>query len=288
MKRIFLLLVAILLVLPAFISTVVAEAAPQVSVAQRELKKDKDYRSSDLYARAHHIIYGSKAPLGPGGRVRIGVIVNGDEGMVVEDRVKNVIYQAIRQKFPREEFAVMKATDLNTRLMQKAEEKYEQYKLRAESATNVETIKPGATVTNSTTPNTATTVEKQDSLDADGMRVLNQPRGIVDMLCEDYVEAGKECGYDYVLALTLSVGNGNTRTATVHIPWPLNVYNNSVRANGWMRVRFVDVAGGNYLYRNDIATMGHTHNGFVNGRVYERSIRKAIKEAMNDIEVMEE
>ena len=66
MKRIFLLLVAILLVLPAFVTTVVAEAAPQVSVAQRELKKDKNYRSSDLYARAHHIIYGSKAPLGLG------------------------------------------------------------------------------------------------------------------------------------------------------------------------------------------------------------------------------
>ena len=40
--------------------------------------------------------------------------------MVVEDRVKNVIYQTIRKKFPREEFAVMKATDLNTELMQKA------------------------------------------------------------------------------------------------------------------------------------------------------------------------
>ena len=105
MKRIFLFLVAVLLVLPAFISTVVAEAAPQVSVAQRELKKDKEYHSSDVYARAHHIIYGSKAPLGPGGRIRIGIVINGDENMVVEDRVKNVIYQAIRKKFPREEFA---------------------------------------------------------------------------------------------------------------------------------------------------------------------------------------
>lgn len=56
MKRIFLLLVAILLVLPAFVTTVVAEAAPQVSVAQRELKKDKNYRSSDLYARpSYHL-----------------------------------------------------------------------------------------------------------------------------------------------------------------------------------------------------------------------------------------
>ncbi len=286
MKRIFLLLVAILLVLPAFVTTVVAEAAPQVSVAQRELKKDKNYRSSDLYARAHHIIYGSKAPLGPGGRIRIGVVINDDENMVVEDRVKNAIYSAIRKKFPREEFAVMKATDLNTALMQKAEEQYAQYKMRAESATSVETIKPGSVVTSNTAPNTVTAVEKQDSLDADGMRVLNQPRGIVDLLCQDYVQAGRECGYDYVLALTLSVGGVNVRESNILVSG--NMFNNSIRANGWMRIRFVDVAGGKYLYRNDIATMGHAHNGFVNGRVYESSVRKAIKEAMDDIEVTED
>lgn len=286
MKRIFLFLVAVLLVLPAFISTVVAEAAPQVSVAQRELKKDKEYRSSDIYARAHHIIYGSKAPLGPGGRIRIGIVINGDENMVVEDRVKNVIYQTIRKKFPREEFAVMKATDLNTELMQKAEAQYAQYKMRMENATSVGTVKPGATVVSSSAPNTAATVEKQDSLDADGMRVLDQPRGIVDLLCQDYVQAGRDCGYDYVLALTLSTGGVDVRPS--NIPVIGNMFNNSIRANGWMRVRFVDVAGEKYLYRNDIATMGAIHNGFVNGRVYERSVRKAIKEAMNDIEVTED
>ena len=239
MKRIFLFLVAVLLVLPAFISTVVAEAAPQVSVAQRELKKDKEYHSSDVYARAHHIIYGSKAPLGPGGRIRIGIVINGDENMVVEDRVKNVIYQAIRKKFPREEFAVMKATDLNTELMQKAEAQYAQYKMRMENATSVGTVKPGATVVSSSAANTAATVEKQDSLDADGMRVLDQPRGIVDLLCQDYVQAGKDCGYDYVLALTLSTGGVNVRES--NIPVVGNMFNNSIRANGWMRVRFVEI-----------------------------------------------
>ena len=101
-----------------------AVSQPRVKLTQRELKKSPDYETSDLYARAHHIIYGDKAPLGPGGRVRIAVVINGEEDFIVEDRVKNQIYSQLRQKFPRDQFAIMKGTDVNTRLLEYAEKQY--------------------------------------------------------------------------------------------------------------------------------------------------------------------
>ena len=105
-------------------NVVEASSQPVPRLAEREMKKNKDYEASDLYARAHHLIYGSKAPVGPGGRTRIAIVINGDESLVAEDRVKNVVYQAVRDKFPREYFAVMKGTDVNTKLLQKAEREY--------------------------------------------------------------------------------------------------------------------------------------------------------------------
>ena len=83
-----------------------AEAKASLSTADREMKKEKDYEPSDIYNKAHHIIY-------PHGRVakdqrtRIAVVINGDEQVVVEDRVKNRIYSKLRQKFSIEDFALM-------------------------------------------------------------------------------------------------------------------------------------------------------------------------------------
>ena len=62
---------------------------------------------------------------------------------------------------------------------------------------------------------------------------------------------------------------------------------NTVTKNVWLRVRLIDVNSGNYLYRNDIATSGKTHNGHINGRVLERSVADAMQEAMDDIKVSE-
>ena len=62
---------------------------------------------------------------------------------------------------------------------------------------------------------------------------------------------------------------------------------NTVTKNVWLRVRLIDVKSGNYLYRNDIATNGKTHNGHINGRVLERSVANAMQEAMDDIKVSE-
>ncbi len=95
----------------------VAEARAQVRVAEREMKKNRGYQSSPLYERAHRIIYGMNPPQGPEGRIRIALVIDGDEDLIVEDRVKDEIYAQVRRKFPREEFAVMKGTDVMTKLL---------------------------------------------------------------------------------------------------------------------------------------------------------------------------
>ena len=56
-----------------------------------------------------------------------------DENFVVEDRVKNQIYSQLRRKFPPSEFAVMKGTDVNTRLLEAAEARY--FEERGEATT---------------------------------------------------------------------------------------------------------------------------------------------------------
>ena len=100
-----------------------AEAKASLSTADREMKKEKDYEPSDIYNKAHHIIY-------PHGRVakdqrtRIAVVINGDEQVVVEDRVKNRIYSKLRQKFSIEDFALMKGTDIKTWLLQTEEDRF--------------------------------------------------------------------------------------------------------------------------------------------------------------------
>ena len=102
----------------------VAEARAQVRVADREMKKSRDYQSSPLYERAHRIIYGMNPPQGPEGRIRIAIVINGDENIIVKNRVKDEIYAQLRRKFPREEFAVMKGTDITTKLLQYAEDQF--------------------------------------------------------------------------------------------------------------------------------------------------------------------
>ena len=292
MKRIIqgcLLLLAALL-LPSFApaeDAATAEAAvsqPRVSVAQRELKKDKDYQSSDVYARAHHIIYGSKGPVGPGGRTRIAVIVNGDEALVSEDRVKNDIYAQIRQKFPRESFAVMKGTDVNTRLLQMAEDRYAgQHGTATITKDGAGTSGDVGLVSGAISKDS---IQKEDALDADGVPVKVQPRGTADLVRKDLVSAGKAFDYQYVLMVTLTEGNSEFYH---HMVWPLPpIGSSTTKPSVWLRVRFVDCGSGDYLYRNDIAAKGKSHNGFPNGRAFQDAVHNAMKEAMNDIAISED
>ena len=267
-----------------------AEAAVHPEVAERELKKEKGYETSDVYNRAHHIIYGDKAPVGPDGRTRIAVIVNGDEDLVVEDRVKNVIYAQIRKKFPRENFAVMKGTDINTRLLQIAEDRYASQR-EAQEAKDAY-MSNYCIVYNS--PYCKEAQEAKDAYmsnekrrDIDDVAVESQqPRGIADLGRADLVMAGQECNYDYVFLITLSEGNAHKYG---HVLWPFPaITTHTQHSNIWLRIRFVDVAAGDYLYRNDLATTGKTHNGHLNGRAFEESVANGMKEAMNDIAIAED
>lgn len=272
MKRIIqgcLLLLAALL-LPSFApaeDAATAEAAvsqPRLEVAQRELKKDKNQQVSDIYARAHHIIYGSKAPIGPGGRTRIAVIVNGDETLVVEDRIKNNIYSQLRQKFPREDFALMKGTDVNTKLIQSIEDRYSKTGSKGDRVT--------------LTPSTMTIERDGDGWN--GSVPTERIFGAKTVSLEDIVKAGSECNYDYVFMLTMSHAG--------YVTWKENIVNDTTTHDVWLHVRFVDVNNGTYLYRNDIAARGKVHNGYLNGRLFERSVHNGVKEAMNDINITED
>ena len=91
-----------------------ASSRPVPKIAQREMKQSKDYQMPESYERIQQIINGGKTSIGEDGRTRIAIVINGDESIMVEDRVKNVVYQAIRDKFPREYFAVMKGNDVNS------------------------------------------------------------------------------------------------------------------------------------------------------------------------------
>ena len=201
------------------------------------------------------------------------MIVNGDEDLVVEDRVKNVIYAQIRKKFPRENFAVMKGTDINTRLLQIAEDRYASQREAQEAKDAYGHI--GILMSN----------EKRRDID-DVAVESQQPRGIADLGRADLVMAGQECNYDYVFLITLSEGNAHKYG---HVLWPFPaITTHTQHSNIWLRIRFVDVAAGDYLYRNDLATTGKTHNGHLNGRAFEESVANGMKEAMNDIAIAED
>lgn len=347
-------------------AVVEARSQPKIEVMERELKKHKDYESSDVYRRSHELIYGDDKPARDG-RVRIAVVINGDENMVVEDRVKNQVYSRLRQKFPIDYFAVIKGTDINSRLLQYAEDLYydqREYATTRETEYNYSTATKGISASigggkrtykpptdqsktvyigsevsgsvtgsqsnadssdddngitsndsfNNTVDSTTTgiinnitntdnkgwgaririggsknnvsgdetRVTKSSRVDVDGMAIPNRPRGLADMRRMDYVRAGRECNYDYVFVLTLSNGKGKVYG---HDYVLFNT--NTVTKNVWLRVRLIDVNSGNYLYRNDIATSGKTHNGHINGRVLERSVANAMQEAMDDIKVSE-
>lgn len=232
----------------------------------RELKKSPDYKTSDLYERAHHLIYGDQAPAGPGDRIKIAVVVTGDGNIVVEDRVKNNIYSQLRKKFPREDFALMKGNDVKTKLLQKEEEVY--YNQRAE-------ITEGKSVPGGYYK------ERTDKVDVDGMAIrTDQPRGFADLRCEDYVQAGRSCGYDYVFVFTFSNG-----AAEAHLHDFILFYSQTNLKQVWMRVRMVDVAKGNYVYRNDMTAKGKTHNDNFNGRIIEKAVDSMMREAMDDIDI---
>lgn len=270
-------------IMPDAIGMAEAAGRPSVGITPRELKKNRQGESSDLYARAHHIIYGKKGPLGADGRVRIAVIINGEEGIIVENRVKNQIYQQLRNKFPRDSFAVMKGTDVNTYLLTRAEDE------RYDSRKGISQAVPQTTYNynqNGVSESRGYVHVGNQQNDVDGVPVGHRPRGLADMRLNDYVDAGRHLGYDYVFILTMNLGE---RTKYQHglIPF-LPITHHTSKQNVWVRARFVDIKDGEYVYRNDLPAMGKTHNGHFNGRIFEDSVRIAVEEIMDDIMVNED
>lgn len=276
------------------------EARAQVRVADREMKKSRDYQSSPLYERAHRIIYGLNPPQGPDGRIRIAIVINGDENIIVKNRVKDEIYAQLRRKFPREEFAVMKGTDITTKLLQYAEDQFYDDRGTASVTSSVDgstgTVRPDSGVVSgvlhgvtdflygasgTSRPGHDTHMTKNERLDVDGVPVRMQPRGMADLRRSDYVRAGRECDYDYVFVATLTNG------AAVDTKHNFVLFNSITNhKNIWLRLRFVDTESGDYLYRNDIAVQGEAHNGSRDsGRILQRAVREAMKEALDDISV---
>ena len=292
-------LTAAILALPVYAGngllddTAVAEAdvRPSAHLAQREMKKERNYQSNSLYARAHELIYGRDGAVELNARPRIAVLVNGDEDLVVADRVKNEIYRQLRQKFPREYFALIKGTDMNTRLLQYAEEMYYDRREDANSQQSTNNDEHNASegflpivgdifAIQSTERKTGESAGKNSRVDVDGMPVGMRPRGLADMRCEDYVRAGKEFGYDYVFVATLNRGKSVSYSHNYIL-----FSQKTNRDNVWLRLRFVDVQQGNYLYRNDVAAAAKRHNGWNGERTLASSVGKAMNEALNDIEV---
>lgn len=248
----------------------VAEARAQVRVADREMKKSRDYQKSDLYERARRIIYGQNPPSGPEGRVRIAIVIDGDEDLIVENRVKDEIYVQLRKKFPREEFAVMKGTDVMTKLLQYEEDKgYEEW-----SSSTTEW-------NNNSGDNGKNINRSARALDKDGLPIYtNQPNNISYVSREDFVRAGRECDYDYIFAVTVSHGNYYAESHNFIL------YNSTTHKKSvWLRVRFVDIGSGDYLYRRDVVAYGETGGASGRARRFQNGVREAMKEVLDDISV---
>ena len=248
----------------------VVEARAQVRVADREMKKSRDYQKSDLYERARRIIYGQNPPSGPEGRVRIAIVIDGDEDLIVENRVKDEIYAQLRKKFPREEFAVMKGTDVMTKLLQYEEDKgYEEW-----SSSTTEW-------NNNSGDNGKNINRSARALDKDGLPIYtNQPNNISYVSREDFVRAGRECDYDYIFAVTVSHGNYYAESHNFIL------YNSTTHKKSvWLRVRFVDIGSGDYLYRRDVVAYGETGGASGRARRFQNGVREAMKEVLDDISV---
>ena len=194
----------------------------------------------------------------------------------------------------------MKGTDVTTKLLQYAEDKFYEDRGTAMVSSTADgstgTARPDSGIVSgvlhgvtdflygaagTSRPGHDTHITKNDRLDVDGVPVRIQPRGIADLRREDYVRAGRECDYDFVFVATLTNG------AAVDTKHNFVLFNSITNhKNVWLRLRFVDTSSGDYLYRNDIAVEGEAHNGSRDsGRILQRAVREAMKEALADIEV---
>lgn len=269
-----------------------APAKPSLRSADRELKPYKGYDPGDIYERAHRIIYGSqnRSRISDEYRTQIAVVLTGNEWLMVEDKVRNDIYRQLRRKFPREDFGVYKGNDVHTHLLTRAEEVYAQEREKAvgwgskDLSTDVDGMPAGGGESH---------IAYGDIVNREPVSG-KKPRGFADLQLRDYVDAGRDCSYDYVLALALDFGGRNISDYHDFVLFG----SKTLRQNVWLRVRLVDVARERYAYRNDIVLQGKVHGsvkilgipvtrtrGF-NGPLFEKAVHNALAEALRDIEVV--
>ena len=96
-----------------------AASATSIRIADREMKSTKNAQTT-FADRIDAIVATGGEEISE--RVKFGLLVHGDGHILIDDKVKNIIYRRLRDKFPKEEFAIMKATDVATFLLQKGDQ----------------------------------------------------------------------------------------------------------------------------------------------------------------------
>ena len=94
--------------------------AARLNIADREMR--------DPASHATPFAERIDAILGTGGqeisgRVKLGLLMHSDGHVLVDDEVKKAVYKRLRDKFPKSEFAIIKATDVATVLLEKNDSK---------------------------------------------------------------------------------------------------------------------------------------------------------------------
>ena len=92
--------------------------ATSINIADREMKAVKQ-ASGNFGDRIDTILATGGEEVS--GRVKLGLLLHGDGHILIDDEIKNIIYRKLREKFPKEEFAIMKVTDAATFLLKKGD-----------------------------------------------------------------------------------------------------------------------------------------------------------------------
>lgn len=101
-----------------FLCTSGTATATSINIADREMKAVK--RESGSFADRIDTILATGGEE-VSGRVKLGLLLHSDGHILIDDEIKNIIYRKLREKFPKEEFAIMKATDVATFLLKKGD-----------------------------------------------------------------------------------------------------------------------------------------------------------------------
>ena len=101
-----------------FLTSFTTANATSIKIADREMKSTQAAKTT-FGERIDAIVATGGEEVS--GRVKLGLLLHGDGHILIDDKVKNTIYRRLREKFHKDEFAIMKATDVATFLLQKGD-----------------------------------------------------------------------------------------------------------------------------------------------------------------------